>query len=157
MAESAEHVSVFRRFRQRFGGRLSRRSGDDTIRGSEPFDPGRDPGSIGAAVAALARDHGWSEELARSELFIGWAEAVGVSVAEHTAPVDLAEGVLVVQCDSTAWATQLGLMRSSIVTALAERFPDAGVAGLRLLGPDVPSFKRGPRSVPGRGPRDTYG
>ncbi|MGO1853842.1 MAG: DUF721 domain-containing protein, partial [Microbacteriaceae bacterium] len=33
----------------------------------------------------------------------------------------------------------------------------AGVDNLRFIGPDVPSWKWGPRAVPGRGPRDTYG
>ncbi|MDP4886606.1 MAG: DUF721 domain-containing protein, partial [Aquiluna sp.] len=27
----------------------------------------------------------------------------------------------------------------------------------RFIGPSAPSWKKGPRSVPGRGPRDTYG
>ena len=32
-----------------------------------------------------------------------------------------------------------------------------GVETIRFQGPDAPTWKRGPRSVPGRGPRDTYG
>lgn len=159
MAErrGGEHLSVYRRFQQRFGGRRQRRVaiGDDS--GAAPFEPGRDPGSLGSALDGLLRERGWEGELARSELFVGWADAVGPAVADHTAPTSLDDGVLVVRCDSTAWATQLGLMRPQLLTALANRFPDAGVAGLRILGPDVPSFKRGFRSVPGRGPRDTYG
>jgi len=154
---SGEHINVFRRFQQRFGGRRSQRPATGDGSGATPFEPGRDPNSIATAVAGLMREHGWEGELARSELFVGWAEAVGPSVADHTEPVDLEDGSLVVRCDSTAWATQLGLMRPQLLAALANRFPDAGVATLRFLGPDVPSFKRGPRSVPGRGPRDTYG
>ena len=157
MTEPAEHVGVFRRLRDRFGSRASRRGVERAVRGSEPFEPGRDPDSLAGALAALSRDRGWGEELARSELFVGWSDAVGAAVADHTAPTDLVDGVLVVQCDSTAWATQLGMMRATILQHLAERFPDAGVERLRFLGPDVPSFKRGPRSVPGRGPRDTFG
>lgn len=158
MAERrGEHVSVYRRFRLRFGGKRSLRHDPGDVPGAAPFEPGRDPGSIGAALSGLVREHGWEGELARSELFVGWAEAVGPAVADHTAPIELEDGTLVVRCDSTAWATQLGLMRSQLLTALTNRFPDAGVSVLRILGPDVPSFKRGLRSVPGRGPRDTYG
>ena len=157
MADRAsEHLSVFRRFQRRFGGARSAGAASAEV-GAAPFDPGRDPDSLGSAVAGLVRERGWEAELARSELFIGWAEAVGPAVADHTAPVALEDGVLVVRCDSTAWATQLGLMRAQLLRALAERFPDAPVSSLRILGPDVPSFKRGLRSVPGRGPRDTYG
>ncbi len=152
-----EHVNVFRRFRERFGGRRFRRELVDDAPGSRPFDAGRDPNSLASAVAGLVRDRGWSSTIAVSELFVGWSEAVGPAVADHAQPISIAEGQLVVQCDSTAWATQLGMMRSQILTHLAERFPEAGVERLRFLGPDVPTFKRGPRSVPGRGPRDTFG
>ena len=159
MAErrGGEHLSVFRRFQRRFGGRRISGAIDPDGSGSSPFEPGRDPGSIGAALAGLVRERGWEGELARSELFVGWSDAVGPAVADHARPDGLEDGTLVVRCDSTAWATQLGLMRARLLTALAQRFPEAGVSTLRILGPDVPSFKRGPRSVPGRGPRDTYG
>ena len=34
---------------------------------------------------------------------------------------------------------------------------EAGIESIRFLAPNAPSWKSGPRSVPGRGPRDTYG
>lgn len=152
-----EHLDVFRRFRERFGGGRLRRDPVEGAAGSQPFDPGRDPDSLSNAVAGLLRDRGWSASLAQSELLVGWAEAVGPSVSEHAEPVALEDGQLVIRCDSTAWAANLKLMSSQLLSRLAEQFPEAGVDRLRFLGPDVPSFKRGPRSVPGRGPRDTYG
>jgi predicted nucleic acid-binding Zn ribbon protein len=65
--------------------------------------------------------------------------------------------VLVVRCESTAWATQLRMMRSELLVRIGERFPGADIQSIRFQGPDAPSWKRGPRSIPGRGPRDTYG
>lgn len=158
MAERrTEHFNVFRRFRERFGGRRTTRGIVQSAPGSLPFDPGRDPNSLGAALLGLVSERGWSGALAESALFVDWADAVGPAVADHARPVELVEGQLLIRCDSTAWATQLGLMRSQVLTRLTERFPDAKVQRLRFQGPDVPSMKRGPRSVPGRGPRDTYG
>ena len=153
----SEHLEVFRRLRERFGGRRTRVGIVPAEPGSQPFDPGRDPGSLGAALAGLVGERGWTSSLAQAALFVDWADAVGPAVAEHARPVELLEGQLVIRCDSTAWATQLGLMRAQLLTRLTERFPEAKVERLRFLGPDVPSMKRGPRSVPGRGPRDTYG
>lgn len=112
---------------------------------------------VGDLLQVVVRSQGWTTRLAVAELFVGWDDAVGPAVADHARPVAVEEGALVVRCDSTAWATQLGLMRSHLLTAIIERFPDAGVESLRILGPDVPTFKRGLRSVRGRGPRDTYG
>ena len=48
-------------------------------------------------------------------------------------------------------------MRAQILSEIVRRYPEAGVDAVRFIGPDVPSWKWGPRTIPGRGPRDTYG
>lgn len=122
-----------------------------------PFAPGRDPKGMGDVLADLTRQAGWDSQLAREDLVLQWEQVTGAETARHAQPVALSGGILTVQCDSTAWAKNLQLMRGEIVTQLLRRFPDAGVQNVRFVGPDVPSWKWGPRAVPGRGPRDTYG
>ncbi|MEV8024861.1 DciA family protein [Microbacterium sp. NPDC080220] len=134
--------------------RRKRRNDDDE---NQPFTPGRDPKSVGDLLADLTRQSGWDAQLAKEDLVLQWAEVAGEETARHADPVALSDGVLTVQCDSTAWAKNLHLMRATIVTELIRRFPEAGVESVRFVGPDVPSWKWGPRAVPGRGPRDTYG
>lgn len=157
-----EHVAVFQRFRRVFGD-LSATSRDARKRAkrepgsSAPFGDGRDPKGIAEVVDALTARLGWNSPLARSELLSSWEDIVGAETADHSSPVGIEEGVLTVSCDSTAWATQLRLMRAQILTQVAQRYPDAGIHTLRFDGPGVPSWKKGPRSIPGRGPRDTYG
>ena len=163
MTESSqEHVAVYLRFRQVFGDGASRstaaRKRDSKKDGaSVPFSPGRDPLGLGDVIEGLTAKLGWASPLARSELLASWVDLVGAETAEHSSPDSIEDGVLTVRCDSTAWATQLRLMRTQITTAIAQRFPAAGVASVRFEGPNAPSWKRGPRSIPGRGPRDTYG
>ena len=159
-----EHVAVYLRFRSVFGDASSRsstarkRKANKSREGaSVPFAPGRDPHGLGDVIDGLASKMGWSSPLARSELLSSWAGLVGTETAEHSVPAAIEEGVLVVKCDSTAWATQLRLMRGQITTTIAKRYPEAGIDSVRFEGPNVPSWKRGPRSIPGRGPRDTYG
>lgn len=137
------------------GARRRRRRDDDDE--NQPFTPGRDPKGLGDALADLTRQSGWNSQLAREDLVLQWEEVAGAETARHAAPVALSDGLLTVQCDSTAWAKNLQLMRGAIVTEILRRFPDAGVDNVRFIGPDVPSWKWGPRAVPGRGPRDTYG
>ena len=48
-------------------------------------------------------------------------------------------------------------MHNDLLAKVTEAHPELEIASLKLLGPDAPSWKKGPRSVPGRGPRDTYG
>jgi predicted nucleic acid-binding Zn ribbon protein len=139
----------------RKGARRSRRTPGDAA--NAPFTPGRDPHGLGDVLAKWTKQAGWDPLLAREDLVLQWRDVAGDETAQHTRPVGLDAGVLTVQCDSTAWAQQLRLMRTHIVTQIAQRFPEAGVENVRFVGPDVPSWKWGPRAVPGRGPRDTYG
>ncbi|ROP63497.1 putative nucleic acid-binding Zn ribbon protein [Curtobacterium sp. PhB130] len=122
-----------------------------------PYGRGREPKGLGDIVGSLAAELGWTEPLARSELFVDWPSVVGDELAKHSQPVTIEDGALVIRCDSTAWATQLRLMRASVTTTIAERHPEAGVESIRVSGPDAPTWKRGLRTVQGRGPRDTYG
>ena len=160
--EESEPVSVYLRFRRVFGDGSSR-SADARKRAKKepgstiPFGSGRDPEGLGAVMDAVTSKLGWSSPLARSELLASWLEIAGVDTAEHSTPVGIEEGVLTVKCYSTAWATQLRLMRVQIMNRIISRYPDAGIESIRFEGPGAPSWKRGPRSIPGRGPRDTYG
>jgi predicted nucleic acid-binding Zn ribbon protein len=122
-----------------------------------PFTPGRDPRAVGDVLAGMTKEAGWDARLSQEELVLRWADVAGADTAKHAAPVALSEGTLTVQCDSTAWARQLQLMRAQLLTRILEEHPDAGIVSLRFVGPDVPSWKWGPRAIPGRGPRDTYG
>lgn len=124
---------------------------------NQPFSPGRDPGTLGDALGKLTREAGWEKTLAAEDLVRQWAELAGSDTAKHSEPVSLERGVLTVKCDSTAWAKNLQFMRAVIMTEITNRHPEAGVRNIRFIGPDVPSWKWGPRVVPGRGPRDTYG
>ena len=108
-------------------------------------------------ILGATTEFGWNSSLAQSDLMTAWPEMVGAELAEHSVPVGIDDGTLTVQCDSTAWATQLRLMRAQVTTSIIATYPEAGIESMRFLGPNAPTWKRGPRSVPGRGPRDTYG
>jgi predicted nucleic acid-binding Zn ribbon protein len=157
-----EARAVYSRFRRIFGDATGRSSDARkravTLPGSSvPFGAGRDPSGLGEVIEGLTAKLGWNSPLAQSDLLASWAQIAGEDTAAHSTPVGVEEGVLTVRCDSTAWATQLRLMRSSIATQIALRYPDAGIQSVRFEGPNAPSWKRGPRAIPGRGPRDTYG
>jgi len=124
---------------------------------SKPFDQGRAPKSISSTMDGLIQSFGWENKLSEGELFANWREIVGDKVAENSFPEDLSKCVLTVRCKSTAWATQLRIMGADILTKINNQLPALEVKEVRFIGPQAPSFKRGLRSVPGRGPRDTFG
>jgi predicted nucleic acid-binding Zn ribbon protein len=159
-----EHVAVYLRLRALFG-EPGMRSLDARKRAknkkkdaaSVPYGAGRDPRGIDDILDGLTARLGWTSSLAKADLLASWAELAGAETALHSEPVAIEDGILTVRCDSTAWATQLRLMRGQITTSIAQRFPDAGIESVKFDGPNAPSWKRGARSIPGRGPRDTYG
>ena len=111
----------------------------------------------GSSMEQLFENFSWNINIKKAELFASWDEVVGKANAEASVPEELNDGELTIRCRSTAWATQLRLMQSTILERLKADFADLEIIEIKLLGPASPSFKRGPRSVPGRGPRDTYG
>jgi len=124
---------------------------------SVPFGKGRDPRALGELLTRAAADMGWTAELDQARLISDWHRFVGESIAVHTEVIQIRDGVLIVQCDSTTWATELRRLRAEILTRILDEYPDVGVREMRFLAPGAPSWRHGLRSVPGRGPRDTYG
>jgi len=123
----------------------------------EAFSPGRDPLHMSDAFRDMTGHLGWDSSLAQAKLFVEWPTLVGEGVADHAHPVAVENGKLIIQASSSAWATQLRLMRHELMVVLAEKLPEVPIDSITVLAPGAPSWKNGPRSVPGRGPRDTYG
>lgn len=124
---------------------------------TKPFGSGRDPRALGDVLLRVVDDMGWIAELEQARIVVEWPEFAGEATAEHTEVIGISHGVLQVQCDSTTWATELRRLRGEMLTRLLKDYPDSEIRDLRFLAPGAPSWRHGPRSVPGRGPRDTYG
>lgn len=133
------------------------RRDDSEAPGGSPFGFGRDPRPLSDVLVNVANDMGWSVELEQARLIEEWAEFAGGATAEHTSVIGISHGVLQVQCDSTTWATELRRLRGELLTRLLRDYPASEIRDLRFLAPGAPSWRHGMRSVPGRGPRDTYG
>ena len=141
--------------------RPRRRSGGDSgarLRGySGPGPDPRDPQLFGDVLARLVKARGWERPKAEATVFGAWEKVVGADIAKHSRPVKLDGGVLTVEAESTAWATQLRLLAATLLKNIAGEIGHGVVTKLNIHGPAAPSWSRGPRRVQGRGPRDTYG
>jgi len=132
-------------------------AGGGRRRWSGPGPDGRDPQTLGAATHDLAQSRGWSAQVAEGTVLGRWSSVVGEDIASHAVPTRLAEGVLSVSAESTAWATQLRLVQAQLLAKIAAAVGNGVVTSLKITGPSAPSWRKGPRHVSGRGPRDTYG
>lgn len=124
---------------------------------SGPGPDARDPQLLGAAAQHVATTRGWSGRVAEGTVLGRWRAVVGEQIADHASPTALHDGVLSVTAESTAWATQLRMMQGQLLAKIAAAVGDGIVTTLKITGPVAPSWRKGPRRVAGRGPRDTYG
>jgi predicted nucleic acid-binding Zn ribbon protein len=148
--------------RRRSAGRSRYRPGDrpqhrrDAWSGARP--DALDPVPVGAVLQGFVAARGWDETMAQARVLADWATIVGSDVAAHCSPVSLARGELKLSAESTAWATQLRMLESTMVRRIEEQVGRGVVTRISVTGPVAPSWRHGMRTVPGaRGPRDTYG
>lgn len=135
------------------GGAEPRRRGGYTGPGADP----RDPQPFGAVLHRLLAYRGWQRPAAEATVLGAWDRVVGPDIAQHSRPLRLADGELTVEAESTAWATQLRLLQSTLLRNIAREVGHGVVTRMRIHGPAAPSWHRGPLRVRGRGPGDTYG
>jgi predicted nucleic acid-binding Zn ribbon protein len=125
---------------------------------SGPGPDPRDPQLFGSVLAKLVKNRGWEKPAAEAKVFGAWDRVVGSEVAAHCRPIKLTEdGELTVEAESTAWAMQLRLLAAKILRQIGSEVGPNVVKKLHIHGPAAPTWVKGPRRVPGRGPRDTYG
>jgi predicted nucleic acid-binding Zn ribbon protein len=124
---------------------------------SGPGPDPRDPQLFGAVLERLMKQRGWEKPKAEATVFGAWEKVVGEDIARHSKPIKLDDGVLTVEAESTAWATQLRMLAATLLRNIAKEVGHNVVTRLNIHGPAAPSWSRGPRRVQGRGPRDTYG
>jgi predicted nucleic acid-binding Zn ribbon protein len=116
-----------------------------------------DPVRFGEAIQRLVDERGWQETTAAAGVLANWAAVVGAEIADHCQPISLVDGELVVVAESTAWATQLRLLTKTLLARVQEHGGEGVASRVVVRGPTQPDWRRGPRRVQGRGPRDTYG
>lgn len=121
----------------------------------------RDPQAIDAVLNGWLRDHGYESQVGSGSLVARWPEIVGDQLADHVTPDSVRETEqgreLLLRADSTAWATQVRLLIPQILGRIAGLLGAGVVDRIKVTGPAPPKSNPGPRRVPGRGPRDTYG
>lgn len=151
---------------------------DPRASGAHPDD--RDPQTLDATIGRFISQQGWERDVRVHGVFSRWNAIVGDQVAQHATPISYVRdpeqpdggagsteasedgsgggGRLVVQTDSTAWATQMRLLAPTVVRRLNEELGSGTVTFIEVRGPSAPRWSHGRRSVRGgRGPRDTYG
>lgn len=134
---------------------------DEQRSGAGPDE--RDPATLSGLIDRLIINKGWDLQVATGRLSGQWPLIVGADVAAHVAIESFSldpsgqSGTLILRADSSAWATQMRILLPMVTERLGTEIGTGRISEIKVLGPTAPSWKHGQRSVPGRGPRDTYG
>lgn len=123
-----------------------------------PREKADDPRTISSVLSELVKSRQWEQGIAEGSLFTEWLTVVGSDIASHSTPISLVDGLLTVETTSSAWATQLTLIKFNLLERIRNSAPGALVDEILILPPGAPSWKKGLRTIRNsRGPRDTYG
>ena len=79
-----------------------------------------DPVPISRSLDSIMKSLRGTDRIQIGGVFGRWDDAVGPAVAAHVRPVRLDQGVLTVEADEPAWATQVKFLAGTITTRLAE-------------------------------------
>lgn len=88
-----------------------------------------EPRPLSAGIERLLRSFRQGDRETTVTVFSRWSELVGEPVAQHVRPLKLDSGVLIVEVDDPAWATQMKFLESDLL----ERLRAAGSEPLERL------------------------
>lgn len=81
-------------------------------------DGGHGPTPLGDALGAFLKKHGLDREVKGQEALGRWDDAVGDRIARVTRPAGVSRGVLFVEVSSSAWMSELNMMKRDILARL---------------------------------------
>jgi predicted nucleic acid-binding Zn ribbon protein len=122
-----------------------------------PAERTDEPTALGDLLKEVIAEEGWTREVSVHQLLARWPALVGPVNAAHSEPMSYVDTVITVRAESSTWATSLRTIAPQLVAVLNDQLGQGTVTRVVVLGPEGPNWKKGRRSVPGRGPRDTYG
>jgi predicted nucleic acid-binding Zn ribbon protein len=65
-------------------------------------------------------------------IFADWSGLVGEVIGGHSRPVDVADGVLVIEVDDPAWASELGWLSESLIERIGTRLETNEINEIRV-------------------------
>lgn len=92
-----------------------------------------DPTPVGDALAAVARDLGLPDPEVLGRLHSRWVDLVGSSLAAHARPLSLRDGVLTIEVEDPAWATQIRYLESTLKERSEALLGEGSVQSVRVV------------------------
>ncbi len=94
---------------------------------------GAGPSRVGDVLEQVLKDSGVHEQLQRVGVADEWVDRVGEAIARVARPRIVSGTVLVVEVRSSAWLTELDMMKDEILRRLNEDRHEGRIEGIRLV------------------------
>jgi predicted nucleic acid-binding Zn ribbon protein len=91
------------------------------------------PMRVAEALAAYLKRSGMGDRFEQTVVVDDWAERVGPRIAAAASPSHVAQGILFVAVESSAWLMELRLMEADIRRRLNEGREKGRVKGIRFV------------------------
>ena len=95
-------------------------------------DAGQGPRPMKAGVERVLRHLNAPETDVVQSIFSEWSALVGELIGAHSRPVDVADGILVIEADDPAWASELGWLADDLVGRLRDRLDTNEINEIRV-------------------------
>jgi predicted nucleic acid-binding Zn ribbon protein len=77
-----------------------------------------DPIPISRSLDSMMKSLRGTDRIQVGGVFGKWDDAVGAQIAAHVRPIKLDHGTLLVEADTSTWATQVKFLSETIITRL---------------------------------------
>ncbi len=91
------------------------------------------PAPLADLLPGLTSRKGWRERLEEARVHDVWEEVAGAELAAHVWPVRLHGGVLVLEAESAAWATQIRYLSGDLARKANEVLGGQHVTQVRVV------------------------
>jgi predicted nucleic acid-binding Zn ribbon protein len=87
---------------------------------------------IGDVLREFLKERGWPAEDPCSAVFLNWKSIVGETFGEHSWPMEVEDGTLVVEVDHPGWMQMFLLRKGCLLESVRKVSPRAGIRDLRV-------------------------
>jgi len=108
---------------------------------------GTGPATIADLLAKVLPARG-AEASAEVLVYTWWRNALPTRVAKNARPVRVRNGLLTVHTTTSAWASEVDLMRGELLRSITARHPELGVQKIRVKTGPLPAPPMRPRGRP---------
>jgi predicted nucleic acid-binding Zn ribbon protein len=86
---------------------------------------------IGDLLREYIEEMGWPLEDPYSPIFQDWPSVAGKDFSQHSRPIDVSDGVLLVEVDHPGWLQMFLLKKPELLEAARKTAPKAALSGMR--------------------------